>query len=82
MPLGTNVDLSAGYIVLDGDLVPLRMGHSSHDPSFWATVYCGYGRPSHLLLSSCNYCLDLVLALSLKERSGDTVVSYILGPYG
>jgi len=42
-----------GHIVLDGDPAPpLRKGHSS--PLFSALVYCDHGRPSQLLLSSCN----------------------------
>jgi len=37
-----------------------RRGPSSHErgtaaPLFWAHVYCGHGRPSQLLLSSCSY---------------------------
>ena len=48
-PLGTEVDLGSGHIVLDGD--PPRKGHSS--PLISAYVYCGHGRPSQLLLSSC-----------------------------
>ena len=51
-PLGTEVDLSPGHIVLDGDPAPPRKGHSS-PPLFSAHVYCGHGRPSQLLLSSC-----------------------------
>jgi len=33
MPLGTEVDLDPGDIVLDGDPAPLKGGHST--PSFW-----------------------------------------------
>jgi len=46
--LGTEVDIGAGHIV-----------PSSHErgtaprPLFSAHVYCGHGRPSQLLLSSC-----------------------------
>jgi len=50
MPLGTEVDLGPGHIVLDGVHLP-RKGHST--PPFSAHVYCGHGRPSQLLLSSC-----------------------------
>jgi len=38
MPLSTEVGLSPGDIVLDGDPVPLQKGHS---PQFLAHVYCG-----------------------------------------
>ena len=52
MPLGTEVDLVPGYIVLDGDPATQRKGHSSQAP-FSAHVYCGHGRLSQLLISSC-----------------------------
>ena len=42
-PLGTEVDLDPGHIVLDGVPAPAK-GHSS--PLFSAHVYCGHGRPS------------------------------------
>jgi len=51
-PLATEVDLGPGHIVLDGSQL-LRKGHSSPPPLFSAHVYCGHGRPSQLLLSSC-----------------------------
>jgi len=38
--------------VLDGDPASPQNGHSS--PLFSAHVYCGHGRPSELLLSSCS----------------------------
>ena len=50
-PLFTEVDLGPGHILLDGDPAPPRKGHSS--PLFSAHVYCGHGRQSQLLLSSC-----------------------------
>jgi len=52
-PLGTEVDLGTGHIVLNvrSSSCP-RKGHSSLFPLF-AHVYCGHGRPSQLLLSSC-----------------------------
>jgi len=50
MPLGTEVGLGSGDIVLDGDPAPPKKGHS---PKFSAHAYCGHGRPSQLLLSSC-----------------------------
>jgi len=40
MPLGTELGLGIGDIVLDGDSVPAPMGHSS--PQFSAYVYCGH----------------------------------------
>ena len=50
-PLGTEVDLGTDRIVLDGDPAPPRKGPTA--PLFSARVYCGRGRPSELLLSSC-----------------------------
>jgi len=49
--LGMEVGLSPGDFVLDGDPDPSpKRGRS---PLFSAHVYCGHGRPSQLLLSSC-----------------------------
>ena len=54
-PLGTEVELGAGHIVLDG--VPGRpKGAQQPPPLFSAHVYCGHGRPSQLLLSACLFC--------------------------
>ena len=44
------VDLGAGPIVLDGVPAPAK---GAQHPLFSAHVYCGHGRPSQLLLSSC-----------------------------
>ena len=51
MPLGTEVELGPGHIVLDG--VPALRERGRAAPIFSAHVYCGHGRPSQLLLSSC-----------------------------
>jgi len=54
-PLGTEVDLGRGHIVLDGDTgtqYPRERGTAA-PPLFSANVSCGHGRPSQLLLSSC-----------------------------
>ena len=50
-PLGTEVHLGLGHIVLDG--VPALRETGTAAPIFSAHVYCGHGRPSQLLLSSC-----------------------------
>ena len=52
-PLGTEfeVDLGPGHIVLDG--VPAPAKGTQQPPLFGPYVYCGHGRPSQLLLSSC-----------------------------
>ena len=53
-PLGMEVDLGPGHIVLDGVLIKfLTPAKGAQQPLFLAHVYCDYGRPSQLLLSSC-----------------------------
>ena len=51
MPLDTEVDLGPGHIVLGG--VPAHRERGTAATLFSAHVYCGYGRPYQLLLSSC-----------------------------
>ena len=51
MPLGTEVDPGPGHIVSDGVPAPRERGTVAL--LFSANVYCGHGRPSQLLLSSC-----------------------------
>ena len=51
MPLGTEIDLGSGHIVLDG--VPAAAKGGTAAPLFSALVYCGHGRPSQQLLSPC-----------------------------
>jgi len=53
-PLGTEVDLGPGHFVLDG--FPASGERGTVAPLFSAHTYCGHGRPSQLLLSSCNGC--------------------------
>ena len=45
-PLGTEVDLSPGHIVLDGDPAPPSEG--TQQPPLFGHVYCGHGHPSQL----------------------------------
>jgi len=54
-PHGTEVDLGPDPIVLDGDRpsCPLPAKGAQRPLLFSAHVYCGHGRPSQLLLSSC-----------------------------
>jgi len=52
MPLGKEVGIGAGHVVLDGDPAP----HAAAPPHFLAHVYhlsWSNGRPSQQLLSSC-----------------------------
>ena len=50
-PRGTDVDLSPGHMLLDG--VSALRERDTTAPLFSVYVYCGQGRPSQLLLSSC-----------------------------
>jgi len=54
-PLGTEVDIGPGHIVLDGVPAPRERGTAA--PLFLAHVYCDHGHPSQLLLSSCCICI-------------------------
>jgi len=51
MKLGMQVGLGPGHIVLDGDPHPPKA--AAAPPLFSAHAYCGHGRQSQLLLSSC-----------------------------
>ena len=59
-PPGTEVDLGPGHIVLDRVSAIHERGTVA--PLFSAHVYCGHGRPSQLLLSSCKL-LELIAKL-------------------
>jgi len=61
-PLGTEVDLGPGHIVLDG--VPTLRERGITAPLFWAHVYCGHGRPSQQLLNSCS---DFLLQMNFPR---------------
>jgi len=64
-PLGTEVDIGAGHIVLDG--LPALRERGTTPPSFRPMyVYCGHGRPSQLLLSSCSCLITLCKFLLLR----------------
>ena len=56
-PLGAEVDLGPGHTVLDGSQLCAKRAQQPH--IFSAGVYCGHGRPSQLLLSSCEHCYHL-----------------------
>jgi len=51
-PLGTEVDLSPGHVVLDG--VPALHERGTAAPLFSADVCYGHGHQSQLLLTSFN----------------------------
>ena len=53
MPLGMEVDLGRGYIVLDGDPAAPPKGAQQPLPPFRPmSILCPNGRPSQLLLST------------------------------
>jgi len=52
MPLGTEVELGPGHIVLDGIPLPAKEAQQP-PPLFSAHIYCSHGRRSQLLLNSC-----------------------------
>jgi len=59
MPLGREVGLGHGHIVLDGDpSTPPPKGHSP--PTFGPCLLWPNGRPSQLLLSTCNVLFSAV----------------------
>jgi len=51
MPLGREVDLARGHIVLDGDPAPPK--GAQHLDLFGPCLLWPNGRPSQLLLSTC-----------------------------
>ena len=59
---GQTLSVGPGHTVLDGDPSSPRKGHSSPSPLFGpaAHIYCGHGRPSQLLVSSCKNVIDYV----------------------
>jgi len=66
-PLGREVDLGPGHIVLDW--IPALRERGTAALVFSAHVCCGYGRPSQLLLSSSiQVCFSSTLASQLDLR--------------
>ena len=55
-PLGTEVDLGPGHIVLNGVPAPRKRGTAA--PLFSADVYCGHSRPSHTNLANNQYAVS------------------------
>jgi len=70
MPLGTEVDVGQGHIVLDQDPAPPKV--TQQPPLFSAHIYCGHRRLSQLLMSSCDIhelLLMLYFLTSLKNAN-------------
>ena len=65
MPLGTEIGLGPGHIVLDGDLSPPPEGTASPPPIFGLYVLWPNGRPSQVLLRTC---------LNFKQTPGQEVI--------
>jgi len=88
MPLGTEVDLGPGHIVLDGE--PAPPGESGTAALlFSAHISCGHGCPSQLLLSSyigvlCSHCSNVYLIFCdlwvVHPRSPYTSLARIQSP--
>jgi len=57
-PVGTKVDLGSCHIVLHVVTALSERGIGA-PPPFSAHIYCGHGRPSQLLLSSCTLHFEL-----------------------
>jgi len=68
-PLGTEIDLGPGHFVLDG--FPAIGEKGTAALLFSAHTYCGHGRSSQLLLSSCIFCVCVLqffyLSISLSN---------------
>ena len=77
MPLGMEIDLIPGHIVLDGDPAPLERGTAA--PLFSADVYCGE-TVAHL-----GYCraflLTLLLGMEVQIETILTVTFFHRSPY-
>ena len=85
-PLGTEVDFGPRHIVLDGDPSPTAKGAQQPCPLFSAPVYCGHGRLSQLLLSSCPYVLglgpgDIVLDKDPAPQKGHNTPHFLAHVY-
>jgi len=53
MPLGMDVDIGIGHVVLDGDLAPLPPPKGTQHPLFRPTSIAANDRTSQLLLRTC-----------------------------
>ena len=78
MPLGTEVGLGPGDVVLDGDPAPPPAKGAQQPPLFSVHVYCGHGRPSQLLLSPCLILDAPVLSLERVDELGIANLVWIL----
>ena len=71
MPLGMEIGLGLGHFVLDG--FPAIGERGTAAPLFSAHAYCGHGRPSQLLLSSCLIMLHSVVVKNGTRHFGTWV---------
>jgi len=69
--------LSSGHIVRRGPNYPSPAKGAQHPPVFSAHVYCGHGRPSQLLLSSCTNSRPKTVGPMLSYRCLSVCMSYL-----
>jgi len=69
MPLGMEIGLGPGCIVLDGNPAPShRKGHSSPSPLFGPRLLWPNGRPSQQLLNSCRFCYTKAVYTEIDRK--------------
>jgi len=67
MPLGTEVGLGPGHIVLDGPSPPQKKGgRGAQPPIFGLYLLWPNGRPSQLLLNTCHFKQDFMWTSSVR----------------
>jgi len=76
MPLGKEVGLGPGHIVLDGDPVGTQRPHSSPSPLFSPCLLWPNRRPSQQLLSSCFWLS--IRALVVRQLSSSNINDTLL----
>jgi len=67
-PLGAELDIGTGHMVLDVVPAVRETAKGAQRPLFSAHVYCGGGRPSQLLLSSCKMYYKSSAVAELGDR--------------
>jgi len=77
---GMEVNLGPDHIVLD--VVPAVHERGTAAPPLLAHVYCGHGRQSQLLLSSCffshEHCFMRLLSFLITRRFSDCCSVFVL----
>ena len=78
MPLGTEVDLGPGHIVLDWDLSPPHRKSHSNPPLFGPCLLWLNGRPSQLPLNNCCNSLQQVHDHECHSSASEMVLFDVL----